>query len=155
MSKYEYLINKAEKEGVKVHELDFGTDKKCGKYIDGFIFINKNMTDVEKCEVLAEELGHHFKTFGDITNQGILENRKQEVVARRCSYNMLVSANDIIDAFTKGAKNSWEIAEYLNISEHLLLEIFEYLKNRYGYGMSVGDYYLQLIPRLDIYKNIG
>lgn len=40
-----------------------------GLYVNGHIAINAKMSDIEKACVLAEELGHHYTTYGNILNQ--------------------------------------------------------------------------------------
>lgn len=148
---YEDLLNQANKEGAEVHEIDFQTTKKYGRCVNDHIFINRNMTFIEKKEILAEELAHHRKTVGDITDQSKIENRRQELIARRESYKMLVEPVDIINAMKYGAKDIFEMAEYMNITVETLRDILEDLKKRYGLGIQVGNYYLQLEPHFGIF----
>lgn len=56
--------------------------KNKGLYADNIIWINKYLpTSVEKACILAEELGHHYTTAGDILDQNDIENCKQELKA--------------------------------------------------------------------------
>lgn len=73
MTGYEKLI--AECDELVIEERPM---KSSGLYSDGCIWINKNMTTTEKRCVLAEELGHHYTTVGDILDQSDIGNRKQE-----------------------------------------------------------------------------
>ena len=52
------------------------------------IAIRKDITTtIEKACVLAEELGHHYTTSGNILDQQKISNRKQELRARTWAYN--------------------------------------------------------------------
>lgn len=151
---YENLLIQAEKEGVKVNEIDCKTNKKYGRCIGDNIFINSNMTYIEKKEILAEELAHHRKTHGNILNQSNISNIKQEIVARRESYNILLTPMDIIQSMKK-TSNIYEMADYLSITVETLYNILDDYKKRYGIGVKAGDYYLILEPVLGIIKDCG
>ena len=69
------------------------------------------MTSVEKREILAEELAHYRKTYGNILNQSIVSNKKQEIIARRESYDILLNPKDIIKAM-EVSTNLYEMAQY-------------------------------------------
>lgn len=148
---YDTLLLEADKMGLKVKEFDLKTK-------DGFckgnrIAIDKKLiTDTKKKCVLAEEIAHYKLTVGDITDQSKIENRKHELKARRYSYKYLIEPIDIIYAFKKGAKNRYEMAESLNITEEILEAILIDFKKIYGLGVKMGNYYLQLEPSLGIYK---
>ena len=45
------------------------------------------MDSVTTADTLAEELGHHYTTVGDILDQTNVSNRKQERLARVWAYN--------------------------------------------------------------------
>lgn len=159
MTKYEELLIQAEKQNIEVIEIDLGTNKKCGKYlsndIENIIIINSNMTSIEKYEVLAEELGHHYTTCGNITNLDDIRNKKLELVARRNGFKIIVEPNDLVEAMRNGCNSLYEIAEYIKVSIDTLNEIIEDFKKRYGIGIPVGNYYIQLEPNFGIYKDIG
>lgn len=158
MTKYEKLLIKAEKEGVEVIEVDLCTKKKCGKYLsndeENIIVINSNMTDIEKHEILAEELGHHHTTHGNIINLDDIRNKKLELIARRDGYKILVEPVDIVEAMKHGASNIYELAEYVNVSIDTFYEIIDDFKKQYGLGILVGNYYIQLEPSFGIYRDI-
>lgn len=152
---YESLIEKAENEGATIIELDFNTNKKYGRCIDNHIFLNSNMTSIEKKEILAEELAHYRKTNGNILNQKDLRNKKQELVARRESYKILLDPVDIVHAMKYGAQNIYELADYLDITVETLNSILNDLRKQYGVGVRLGNYYLQLEPTLGLIKDFG
>lgn len=146
MTKYEKLIVKAEKLGAEVREIDFGTDKKCGRCLNNLIYINNRMSEIEKYEVLAEELGHFKTTYGNILNQSNTTNRKLENVARREGFNIIVEPNDVVEAIRHNAFTMYEIAEYIHVSVETFFDILEDWKRKYGVGIQVGTCYLQFEP---------
>lgn len=152
MTNYEKLLITASKKGITVLELDLGTDKKCGKLLDDFIIINRNMTETYKREILAEEIGHYNTSYGHISNQNNIINRKQELNARRNGYKYLADPHDVIDAIKSGVHDMYSLAEYFFISIELLADIIEDWKKQYGLGVSLGEYYLQLNPQINLLK---
>lgn len=70
-----------------------------GLYVNGRIAINVKMSDIEKACVLAEELGHHYTTYGNILDQSDTSNRKQELRARAWAYNKQIGLLGLIRAY--------------------------------------------------------
>ncbi|MBC5640243.1 MULTISPECIES: ImmA/IrrE family metallo-endopeptidase [Clostridia] len=132
MSNYENLISLAHSKGINVIESDLGIDKPFGKCIGNLIIINNRVNECEKLCVLYEELGHFNLTVGDITDQSDLNNRKQESIARRWSYEKLISPEDIINAIISGIDNIYDLAEILNVAEDFLIQSIEHYKKKYG-----------------------
>lgn len=145
LSKYEKLIIYLEREGIKVYELDVEPGIPYAKYVDGHIGINRNIPESLKIELIVEELGHHRKTYGNITDLTNIKNLKLEIIARREGHNILLHPDDLLKPLSKGARNIHEFSEHLNISEERLLEIIKYWKNIHGHGIHIGDYYLNLL----------
>lgn len=150
MTKYERLLARAENEGTKVLELDLGTNKECGKYFDNIIIINSNMCTIQKYCILSEELGHHHKTVGDITNQTKIENKKQELIARRWGYEKLIGVVDLLNAHTHGCKTRYEIADYLCVTESFLEDAIDYYKCKYGMYYEIDNYLVYFEPNLSV-----
>ena len=69
--------------------------------------------------MLAEELGHHYTTVGDIIDQKESENRKQERRARIWAYHEMISLSDLVDCYHSRYQNEYEVAEerFDNISK--------------------------------------
>lgn len=132
MSNYENLISLAHSKGINIIESDLGIDKPFGKCIGNLIIINNRVNECEKLCVLYEELGHFNLTVGDITDQSDLNNRKQESIARRWSYEKLISPEDIINAIISGIDNIYDLAEILNVTEDFLIQSIEHYKKKYG-----------------------
>jgi len=89
--------------------------------MDGVICINKNIkTDAEKFCICKEEQGHLILSQGNITDQGVVNNRKQEKKARTWAYLNTISTVNIDVAYKSGASNLCEVAEYLGVTEEFL-----------------------------------
>lgn len=101
-----------------------------GLYGDGCVWIREDMTAVEKYCILAEEIGHHKTTAGNILFQkNNVANQKKELVARRWAYNLILPRDLIEDAILNGYTEVWDMAEYLEVDELFLRDALVY----YGY----------------------
>lgn len=125
-----------------------------GLYVNGRIAINVKMSDIEKACVLAEELGHHYTTYGNILDQSDTSNRKQELRARAWAYNKQIGLLGLIRAYEHGCRNRFEIAEYLEVTEEVLEECLVFYRNKYGKRTNVDNYVVYFIPNLVIMKRI-
>nr|WP_326850322.1 ImmA/IrrE family metallo-endopeptidase [Bacillus atrophaeus] len=103
-----------------------------GLYSSGIIWINKKQSLIEKGCTIAEELGHHFTSYGDILDLKELESRKQEKRARNWAYKKLVPLTKIIEAQKAGIRSRYELAEFLNVTEHFLEEALKRYIEEYG-----------------------
>ncbi len=156
MTKYEELLDNAEKENVTVVETShFSGTKIKGLYLTNHIALNKDMsTSAEKACVLAEELGHHYTAVGDIIDQTTAENRKQELRGRIIAYNKMVGLSGILHAFKAHCQNQYEIAEYLDVTEEFLEETLQYYRSKYGLSTTIDNYMITFEPLgvLELYK---
>lgn len=129
---YEELLKEAVQHGLDIYEMPLNTRIK-GLYSDNIICINKLIsTNTEKTCILAEELGHHFKTEGDILDQSKIENRQQENRARSWAYEKLVPLNAIALAHKQGIKNRFELADFLGVTEEFLDSAINRYIEKYG-----------------------
>ena len=146
---YEKLMIKYEKD-VKIKELPLKYGFK-GLYKNKKIIIDSNIdTNKEKACILAEELGHHFTTYGDIVEQSDVRNVKQELKARAWAYERLVGIHDLINAHKAGVKGKYELADFLEITEWFLLEAIEYYKSKYGTCYKIDNYLIYFSPNFGI-----
>lgn len=141
---YDKLLKEAENTGLLVKEKPLKSNK--GRIKGNKIAIKKDMTRIEKACILAEELGHHYTSCGEIVNQKSISNRKQELRARRWSYDRLVSLRKLIQAFNYGCTNKYELAECLDVTEQYLEDALRYYENKYGLFAEVGDYCIYFNP---------
>ncbi|MEK9198836.1 ImmA/IrrE family metallo-endopeptidase [Ureibacillus sp. FSL E2-3493] len=112
MNLYETLIEECNNLEVEVFEIDHMKNK--GLYGDNVIWINKSLPSlIEKRCILAEEIGHHLTSTGDILDQSNVTNRKQELKARSWAYEKLVPLKKIIQAHKRNISNRFELADFL------------------------------------------
>lgn len=126
MGKYEELV--AKYPNLHIKETDKLPHFQSGIYINGEIYINKDRDTTTKLETLAEEIAHHEITYGNILDSSKTMNRKYELKARRLANEILVSLNDIIEAFKYGVHNLFELAEYLEVTEEFILNTIQHYK---------------------------
>lgn len=137
---YEVLENEIRSKGVDVIRMKFKGNLK-GLYADNTIAIDtKLQTKAEQCCVLAEEIGHHYTSSGNILDINDVRNIKQEKRARNWAYEKLVGITGIINAFNAGTRNKFEIAEYLDVTEEFLDEAIQYYKEKYGLYYAIDNY---------------
>ncbi|MCH8678308.1 ImmA/IrrE family metallo-endopeptidase [Staphylococcus lugdunensis] len=122
-----------------------------GFYINGKIYINSNLSETRKAEVLYEELAHHKLTYGNILDQSKWINRKFENYAKRHGYEIALPLRIIVEAHHYGVSNLYELAQYVQLSEEHVLEILEHYKNKFGIGTHYGGYSITFEP-LRVYK---
>ena len=125
-----------------------------GLYVNGHIAINAKMSDIEKACVLAEELGHHYTTYGNILDQSNTSNRKQELRARAWAYNKQIGLIGLVRAYEHGCRNRFEVAEFLEVTEEVLEECLTFYRNKYGMCKAVDNYVVYFIPNLVVMKKL-
>lgn len=155
MNKLEKLEQEAFEDTVKVHDYYLGEDNLKGIYIDGNVAINTSVSNsIEKSCVLAEELGHHHTSVGDIIDMNDIRNRKQERQARLWGYNKLIGLTGIINAFRAGCQSRHEIAELLDVTEEYLQECVDCYREKYGVCTEVDNYTIYFIPHLAVMEKV-
>lgn len=126
-----------------------------GLYCDGNIAIHKSLTNVEKSCVLAEELGHHYTTVGNILDQADTGNRKQELRARLWAYNEQIGLRGIIRAYEAHLTEMYEVAEFLEVTPEFLCDALQCYRNKYSPCTTVDNYIIFFEPCLSVAKIIG
>jgi len=143
---YELLMMKLEKENIKIIKSD-RIGRLDGLYVDGTIVMHPRLeTSIEQKCILAEELGHHYTSHGDIRDQTKVQNRKQELKARRYGYKKLVPLHKLIKAYKYGCANRYETAQYLEITVDFLESAVTYYYQRYGLCTELGNYIIYFNP---------
>jgi Zn-dependent peptidase ImmA (M78 family) len=139
---YENLIQTAVEENIIVYETKL-SEKIRGLYADNVIAISSAIkTTMEKTCILAEELGHHYTTVGDILNQSKIENRKQEERARHWAVKKLAPLRSFINAFETGCRTKEEFAENMEITEEFLTRALDCYSKKYGLMTCVDKQYM-------------
>lgn len=146
---YEDLLIESEKENLIVKEKDipgFG-----GRIYQNRIAIHKQLsTQTEKACILAEELGHHYTSTGDILDQSDPAARKQEFHARLWGYNKMVGLHGIVSAYRNHCRNLSEMADYLDVTEPFLADCLESYRQKYGCYVELDNYVIMFEPVLAV-----
>ena len=147
---YESLLDEAAHHDVEVQERIMQSRIK-GLYGPGVIWINKAIgTTAEKACVLAEEIGHHHTTYGDILDQSKIVNLKQERLARKWAWERLVSPEDLVDAYHAGCQTRFEVADFLQVTEDFLGDTLAHLKAKHGEMIKVDDRHILYLEPLAV-----
>lgn len=153
MNNYEQLINEYD-DKICVIEKHFKSKAK-GLCKGSKIGISKDIeTSAEKTCVLAEELGHHHTSVGNILDLSEVQNRKQERQARLWAYNKQIGLLGLVRAYEHSCSSAHEIAEFLEVTEEFLHEAIECYRNKYGICANIDNYTIYFIPQLTVMKKI-
>lgn len=155
MNIYERLEDSACTDGINVINYDFKNKNIKGLYCDGVIGINRSIeTTAEKACILAEELGHHYTSVGNIIDMSDTWNRKQERQARLNGYNRMVGLYGIIKAYKAGCHSLHEAANELEVSDEYLQECLGCYQDKYGVCTTFDNYIIYFIPNLAVVEMI-
>lgn len=126
MTQLEALEQRLYDESIQVHCYDFDRIKLKGLYLDGKVFISPNIkSSTEKRCILMEEYCHHCYNYGNV-----LFDKKQEALARRQAYEMLVPLRSLRAAKKAGCCTVYEIAEQLEVTEEVLASALEHYRSK-------------------------
>lgn len=150
MTTYEELLDQAYRDGLIVRLKPL--KESCGRIYGNRIALQQGMIEIQKACTLAEELGHWHLTVGNILDQNIEENRKQEHKARRWAFNHLITQKDLVRSARAGCRSSYEIACFLDVTEEFLQEAIADFRTQYGVGVNIGEFFIQYEPYLMVYE---
>lgn len=146
MNCYERLVCDAESQGLHVIEKEFKSAAK-GLCKGNKIGISSKLNSVvEKRCVLAEEMAHAFFTVGNILDLNDLQNRKQEVFARRQAFEALLPLSLLVEAYEYGCRLQHEIAEHLEVTEEFLLDSLYHYQTKHGLYARYKNYIVYFSP---------
>ena len=141
---YETLLEEADSQFLVVKEKPLRAHN--GRIKGNRIAIKKDIPTTQKACVLAEELGHHYTTVGNILDQSKAENRKQERRARLWAYRRAFDLVDLVSAYKHGCRNRYELAEYLEVTEEFLQDALDTYKEKFGLYTKVDRYTICFEP---------
>lgn len=148
---YEELLKEADSIGLIVKEKPLQSGD--GRIFKNRIAVRRNIpTQKEKSCVLAEELGHHYTTAGNILDQSSISNRRQENIARTWAYNKMIGLTGIIRSYEHGCRSKHEISEYLGVTEEFLDNAIERYRQKYGEFVPIENYVIRFEPVLLVNK---
>lgn len=147
MNTYELLEEEALSNDINIVNCDFKSPNIKGLYCNSTVGMSNSLeTSTEKACILAEELGHHHTSIGNILNQSVDCNRKQERQARLWAYNNCIGLRGLIRAYKHGCQDFHDTAKFLEVTEEFLEDCVDCYRDKYGTGVAVDDYYLMFIP---------
>ena len=132
MTLYEELLAEYDDQ-LLIEERDLVND---GLYCDGVVWINRNLTTAKKLAIVAEEIGHHETSSGDILDQENLFSQRQEIQARRWGYRKVLPPEKIQSAIKEGYLTIPDAAEYLDVDEQFLRYALEYYIQSEGWPQN-------------------
>lgn len=97
-----------------------------GLYKNNCIAIDKYISRCEKKCTLAEELGHHYTSVGNIIDMRLANSRKQERKAREWGAKKIIDYDNFIRA-CKMYDNIYQIAEELDVTCEVVETYYAYL----------------------------
>ena len=108
----------------------------------------------EELCVMAEELGHHYTSCGDLLDNPSdkIIVRKQETQARRWAIKKIASLSEMISAYKYDCRTIYEMAEYMDITESLLRKAVEYYREKFGAMTKVGEQYIVYFEPFGVLK---
>lgn len=149
MDRYEILLDVAECRNLTVKEVPLIMYD--GLARGSTIGIRSTITThAQKADVLAEEIAHSRLTVGDILDQSVTENRKQEHRARALAYDMRIGLDGIVGAYNAGCVTAFEMADYLGTTEKFLCDALEHYRQVYGESVKYNGYLVSFEPYLAV-----
>lgn len=145
---YDDLLEEARNEGLIVKEKPLHA--RDGLINGRRIAIRQNIPQVQKVCALAEEIGHYKRNVGDITNQSLAANRKQERSGRLWAYERLIGLRGIISGYNARCQNRYELARHLGITEEYLQEAIDCYHAKYGLYVEIDNYIIIFEPGLRV-----
>lgn len=148
MNTFEQLEEQACKDGIDIIERRFNSERIKGLYCNDSIALSDKLeTSTEKACVLAEELGHHYTTSGNIIDMQDIRNITQERKARVWAYDELIGLTGLIRAFERCCQSRYEVADFLGVTEEFLSDALNYYKVKYGEFTTIDHYVIRFIRR--------
>lgn len=125
------LYDIADKENITIIDFKMKNKAIIGK-VDKKYCIGLNYQKIgdsrEEKELLAEELGHYYYDAFYNSYSDISTIKQKEYRANKWKCTVLVSINELKEAFKKGLNSLYEIADYLNLSESTVQFAYNYYK---------------------------
>lgn len=141
---YEELLIEADAAGLVTKEKPLRAHN--GRIKGKRVAIKKDLTQIEKSCILAEELGHHYTTVGNILDQSDTNNRKQELRARLWAYNKKIGLQGIIRAYKANRIEPDDMAEFLDVTPEFLQDALQCYKSKYSPCVTVDNYIIFFEP---------
>ncbi|OEK70864.1 hypothetical protein AST02_05230 [Staphylococcus equorum] len=144
-------------ENLSVVETQFPVDKvkgyyKRNKYLpNGLVILNNDYDHYIQNGVLAEELGHHETSYGNITGvysrKDNINAARQELKARRYGFKLAVPLEKLIKCYKQGVWGDlYEMCLLIQIDRSYFFEAIEDYKKQFGNYVKYDGYFIQFEP---------
>lgn len=142
MNRLEYLMS-------KYSELKFVytgrmADFQGATIYNDHVYINENRSYQQNLQDVAEEIGHYETTVGDISGQDGLNERRQELQARRYGYMLLVDLDSLIACYKNEIKTPWELADFFECNVSYIWKAIDAYRLKYGESFDYKGYRFSL-----------
>lgn len=159
MKKLEELFQIIEKENVIFEETDIQYENSKGIYINipempPTIGISKTIVN-DSCKylsIVAEEVGHHFTSVGNLTirsknySEKLLKNKKENK-AKLWAANFLISDEDFVQALHKCVSTPCDMCECFNVTNEILqYKILSIIHDEIKYNNIKKNFKLKEVP---------
>lgn len=153
LDKKETLLDECKELGINVVSNPLPDNVKGLYYSDSetepVITLNPSIdTQSELCCVIAEELGHYHTSCGNLLSGDTdrIVVLQQESRARRWAFEKLIPLEKFIEAYNNGIRNSYELSQFLDVTEEFLEECICNYKGKYGMYKVSGKYIIYFEP---------
>lgn len=151
MTTYEKLLENAEKEDLTVKESVHFYSHASGLICGTTIGISAGLSNTaERTVILAEELGHHYTSTGNMLDLRNEQNRKMEYRARMYAYDLLIGLDGLIAGYENGCRTADEYAEFFDVTEKFFAAAMERYRSKYGCTVRHGEYCVSFCPVIKI-----
>lgn len=123
-----------------------------GLCVDDTILINEANNRKKQLQTLAEEIAHQETTIGDIAKQATIEQRQQEIRARRMAVRSLVTLDDLIAYNALGIDSIYEAAELSDVTVDFLQNALESYREKRGDIFTYKGFIFNLTHGLEIHR---
>lgn len=153
MNKLKPLETEAQEQNIDIRSANLPTNISGLYYSNGtekLIALNAALeTQAEQACVLAEELGHHYTSCGNLLTDNEIDNtiiQQQELRAKRWATKRLVSIKNILNAYEHGCQSIHDFSEYLDVTEDFFRKSLKTYSEMYGPYKQRGKYTVYFDP---------
>ena len=156
MAKINIIFNIIKNQNIIIEETDFKNSKSKGLYLklDDFppiIALDKAILPYRSLflSILAEELGHHFTTQGDLLKDSksysdkLIKNKKENL-AKKWAANFLISDDEFVQALNSCICNNFDMCDYFDVTEEILnYKILSIMHDKIKYKTIINNFMLK------------
>lgn len=116
------------------------------------IALSDALESEERLPVMAEEVGHHFTSSGNLCRVCSHEYERQEYRARGWGYRCVLPLDQIGDAYVACDANAPSMSEYLSVPASYLENAISYYRGKHGVSHSTERFNYRFEPYFVVTK---